>query len=224
MTTPQDPENRPQQEPYATPAPPPPQTDQPAGYQSSGHQPSGYQPAGYQPSGNQPAGYQAAGYEAYPSGANEPAKRGPGAAPKQVRISFWLWLATAALMTILSIAALAIMLANPQALVDIAKQSAGGDQGLTDEQLRTGLVAFQVFFTVAAVVVAGLLVFFAVKARAGRPWARTWLNVTGIVALLLSMFGFTLLSLLVVLPLVAAVFLLYTPASKEYFEAAKRLR
>lgn len=218
MTTPQDPENRPQQEPYATPAPPPPQTDQPAG-----HQPTGYQPAGHQPAGDQPAGYRAAGYQAYPGGADELSRSPVRTAPKQVRTSFWLWIATAAIMTVLAIAALAIMMANPQAVVDIAKQSAGGNQGLTDEQLRTGLIAFQAFFTVAAVVVAGLLVFFAFKARAGKPWARTWLNVAGIAALLLSMFGFTLLSLLVVLPLVAAVFLLYTPASKEYFEAAKRL-
>ncbi|MFT7836292.1 hypothetical protein Q5530_09080 [Saccharothrix sp. BKS2] len=210
MTTPQDPEHRPQQEPYATPAPPPPQSEQPAGYQSTGYQPAGYPSTGH-PSGG-----------GYPTPESEVPGAASRTAPKQVRISFWLWLATAALITILAVAALLIMLANPQAVVDIAKQN-GGSQGLTDEQLRTGLVAFQVFFTVAAVVVAGLLVFFAVKARAGRPWARTWLNVTGIVALLLSMFGFTLLSLLVVVPLVAAVFLLYTPASKEYFEAAKRL-
>lgn len=222
MTTPQDPENRPQ-EPYATPAPPPP-TDQPAGYQSAGPlQDSRPQDDYPQPGGHIPSyprtGYPETGY----SDTDPSVGRTSSAAPKEVRISFWLWLASAILLTLLSIAALASVLIDPQAVVDLAKETAGGNQGLTDEQLRAGLIAFQIFFTVAGVVLSGLMVFFAVKARAGRPWARTWLNVVGIAALLLSMFGFTLLSLLIVLPIAAAIILLYMPPSKEYFESAKRL-
>ncbi|QFZ23582.1 hypothetical protein [Saccharothrix syringae] len=230
MTTPQDPGSRPsqEQEPYATPAPPPP-NEQPAGHQAGGYQPgpdesSGHQPAVGQAGGYQPAVGQSGGYRPapYPS-APEPTPGAPRpTAPREVRVSFWLWLVAALLLAVPSLIALAVVLKDPQAVVDLAKQ-AGNTQGLTDEQLRAALVGFQIFFSAASVVIAALMVFFAIKARAARPWARTWLNVVGVAALLLTMLGFTLVSLLVVLAVAGAIVLLYLPASREFFEAAKRV-
>ena len=84
-------------------------------------------------------------------------------------------------------------------------------------------IALGVVIGIIGVVLAALMVFFAFKARAGRNWARITLTVLGALVLLYHLFGFSLLGLVIVLVVAAAVVTMYLPASKAYFDSAKRV-
>ncbi|MEV1114072.1 hypothetical protein AB0I91_03320 [Actinosynnema sp. NPDC049800] len=183
MTTPQDPENRPPQQPYTppqqpyTPAPPPLSESELAR------------------SGGQPA---------VPE-------------PKEVRLSFFLWLASAILLVVSS----ALVLTQRETALEEARK-APPTPGITVEQLESTVTAILVFLVIMGVVLAGLMVFFALKARAGRNWARIALTVLGAAVFLYHLVGFSLVGLVIVLVVAAAVVTLYLPASKAYFDSVKR--
>jgi hypothetical protein len=222
VTTPQDPENRPpdsEQKPQQAPpppefvpAPPPPSEPQPTGTAFPA-QPNAGQPLAGQPLAGQP-------FAGQPPLAGQPFDGRPQTAePKEVRLSFWLWISGAALLVLTSL----LLFAQRDDLIDAARDAAT-NQGLTEEQLRTGATVLIAFSIVVSVVLAALMVLFAVKARAGRGWARTALTVSAVaVFLYLMVFGSSLIGLVVVVLVIgAAVVTLYLPASKAYFDAVKR--
>lgn len=189
VTTPQDPDNRPPQQPY-TPAPPPQQP---------------YTPTPPPLSESELAGHGGHAGPAVPE-------------PKEVRLSFFLWLAGAILLVVSSV----LVLAQRDMALEEARKAAP-TPGVTPEQLESAVTAVLVFLVVVGVVFAALMVFFAFKARAGRNWARITLTVLGAFVLLYHLFGFSLLGLVIVLVVAAAVVTMYLPASKAYFDSAKRV-
>ncbi|NUT50175.1 MAG: hypothetical protein HOV94_23115 [Saccharothrix sp.] len=185
MTTPQDPENRPSQQPYQAqqpyvPAPPPlSESELSANY---GHQ-----------------------APALPE-------------PKEVRISFFLWLAGAILLVVSSL----LVLTQRDAVLEEARKTAATTQGVTAEQVESLTNAILMISVIIGVVLAVLMVLFAVKARAGRNWARITLTVLGAMVCVYHLLGFSLVGLVIVLVVAAAVVTLYLPASKAYFDSVKR--
>jgi type IV secretory pathway VirB2 component (pilin) len=189
VTTPQDPENRPSQQPYPqqpypqqpyTPAPPPLSESELAA--SGGHQ-----------------------RPAVPE-------------PKEVRLSFFLWLAGAVLLAVSAL----LMLGDREAALEEAR-NVPATPGITVEQLESTITAILVFLVIIGVVLAGLMALFAFKARAGRNWARVVLTVLGVVVFLYNLFFAPNFVGLVLLPvLAAAVVTLYLPGSKTYFDSVKR--
>ncbi|MEU4739466.1 hypothetical protein AB0G02_03235 [Actinosynnema sp. NPDC023658] len=177
MTTPQDPEYRPPQQPY-TPAPPPLSESELAGY---------------------------------------PGQAAPSVPePKEVRLSFFLWIAGAVLLLVSAI------LVITQRDVAIQEARKTNTAGVTPDQLESAVTAVLWGLVVVGVVLAALMALFAVKARAGRNWARIALTVLGVIVALYHLIGFSLLGLLIVLVVVAAVVTMYLPASKAYFDSVKR--
>ncbi|MEV8442534.1 hypothetical protein AB0425_34590 [Actinosynnema sp. NPDC051121] len=189
MTTPQDPDNLPPQQPY-TPAPPPQQP---------------YTPAPPPLSESELAGHGGQARPAVPE-------------PKEVRLSFFLWLAGAILLVVSSV----LVLTQRDVALEEARK-APSTPGVTQEQLESAVTAVLVFLVIIGVVLAALMVFFAFKARAGRNWARITLTVIGAAVLLYHLFGFSLVGLIIVLVVAAAVVTMYLPASKAYFDSAKRV-
>ncbi len=189
VTTPQDPDNRPPQQPY-TPAAPPQQ------------QP--YTPPPPPLSESELAGHGAHQQPALPE-------------PKEVRLSFFLWLAGAILLVVSSV----LVLTQRETALEEARK-APPTPGVTAEQLESAVTAVLVFLVIIGVVLAALMVFFAFKARAGRNWARITLTVLGAAVFLYHLFGFSLIGLVIVLVVAAAVVTLYLPASKAYFDSVKR--
>ncbi|WP_367134603.1 hypothetical protein [Saccharothrix sp. HUAS TT1] len=140
-----------------------------------------------------------------------------GPAPKQLQISFWLWIAGAALLVLSSV----LILTEREEAIKAARD-AGGTQGLTEEQFVTTVTATLAVLVTIGVVLAALMAFFAFKARAGRNWARVSLTVLGALIFLFQMLAVSQLGLLIMLAVAAAVVTLYLPASKQYFDSVKR--
>ncbi|WP_158845194.1 hypothetical protein [Saccharothrix deserti] len=189
MTTPEDPENRPQQQPRQEP---PQQPQQP------------YLPP--------PPPLSESDLSGAPSFA-----RPETVQPREVRLSFWLWIAGAVLLVLSS----ALVLVQRDEAVEAARRA--GTQGLTEEQFQAAVTVSLVFVLVVGLILGALMAFFAFKAKAGRGWARVALTVLGVVVFLYHLLGFSLVGLLIVLVVGAAVVTLYLPASKAYFDAAKRV-
>lgn len=146
-----------------------------------------------------------------------PSGRPVAVEPKEVRLSFWLWITGAVLLVLSSV----LVLTQRDEAVEAARRAAG-TQGLSEEQFQAAVTASLVFIVVIGLVLGGLMTFFAVKARAGRGWARVSLTVLGAVVFLYNLLGFSLLGLIIVVVVGAAVVTLYLPASKAYFDAVKR--
>lgn len=178
VTTPQDPQNRSQQQPYV-PAPPPLSESELTG---------------------------SGGY-------GRPAV----AEPKEVRLSFFLWLATSLLLVV---SAVLIFTDRDVALEEARRTQA---EGVTPEQLEAAVNVVLVTFVVIGVLLAALLAFFAFKVRAGRNWARITLTVLGVIVLIFNLLSFTWLGVLIVLAAAGAIVAMYLPASKAYFDSAKRV-
>jgi hypothetical protein len=200
MTTPQDPQGQPN---YG----------QPDYGQSNTGQPNMGQPNYGQPS------YGQQGMPAAPP-LHEGELRGPQnvPAPTPVQVSFWLWVATA----VLGLVAAVIGFTQRDAALNAVR--AANVRHLSDAELETavtlGLVVAAVFF----VVLAGLYLLFAFKARAGRNWARIVLTVLTVLDVLFLATNFTLVSGLSTLLAVVAVVLLFLPASNAFYAASKRVR
>jgi len=138
-------------------------------------------------------------------------------APKEVQLSFWLWIATAALMVV---GALLILTQRDVVLAELRKADTSG---LTEEQLQSFATISVVFYVLVGVVLAGLFAFFAIKMRAGRNWARITLLVLGIIVLLYQVIGLTLIGLLTALVVLGGLITLNLKPSTAYF-AANRTR
>ncbi|MEJ2856554.1 MULTISPECIES: hypothetical protein [unclassified Saccharothrix] len=141
------------------------------------------------------------------------------AAPTEVRVSFWIWVAGAVLFGLGAIYALTqrdqfteAVRATPQA------------KDLAPDAIEAAATASWLFAVLLNVVLAGLLVLFAFQVRAGKSWARVVLAVLTALVLLIVLFGPSPLGLLTALLSIVGVVLLYLPNSKAYFDAVKRAR
>ena len=154
-----------------------------------------------------------------PMPAWEPAGPVKPAEPREVRTSFWLWIAGAVLLALSSL----LVLTQQDAAVEAARNSPGGTQGLTEEQFQAAVKATLVLVTGVGVVLGLLMAFFAFRLRAGRTWARVALTILGAVVFVYHLIGFSLVGLLIVLVVGAAIVTLYLPNSKAYFDSLKRV-
>jgi hypothetical protein len=217
---PQQPDAQP---PQGTPQPPPGYQAPPPGYQqpAPGYQAPGYQapPPGYQapPPGYQapPPGYQqAAGpNNAPPAGLGyaAPARNAFGldfnniaqrlkdttGVPQQLVISYWLWVAAAALGVVLGIINIAI--------------AAGQYSGLFVGAAITGLIIGLIF--------AAFYVFCAIRLKEGARWSRIVLTVLGALAVI-GLFSQILagsLTLIGSAAAVAAAIFMWLPESQKHF-------
>lgn len=139
--------------------------------------------------------------------------RGP--APKEVQLSFWLWIAGAVLSVI---GALFAFTQRDTLLEEVRKRPDAGS--FSEAQLDTVVTTGLIVGVVIALAFAGLYVLFAVKARAGRNWARialTVLTALGVLALVIG--GFSVAGILSTVVSVVAVVLLFLPASNQHFAA-----
>ncbi|RKT57898.1 hypothetical protein [Saccharothrix australiensis] len=137
--------------------------------------------------------------------------------PKEVRVSFWIWIAGAVLSVVGSLYALT----QRDEIADVLRRQPNASE-LSPEQFDAAVTTSVLFAVVLGVVFAGLYVLFAFKARAGRNWARVVLTVLTALGLLSTLFGASVSGLFTSLISVVAVVLLYLPNSKAYFDAVKR--
>lgn len=137
--------------------------------------------------------------------------------PRELTLSFWLWMTAAGLLLLSSL----FLVTQRDALVESARQANRG-RDFTEDQLQAGATGLLMIVLIGALVVGGLVVLFAVKSRTGRSWTRIALTVMAPVVFLYGMFlampGFSLVITLVV---AAAVVTMYLPGSKAYFDAVK---
>lgn len=153
---------------------------------------------------------------------NEPSPpHGASARPavaKEVQLSFWLWTAGAVLLVLSSV----LLMAQRDTLIDVFRERFAG-QGFTEEQVRAAVTLLITTSTIVSVALAGLAVFFAAKARAGRSWARIALTLVAVASFFyVLLFQLSVLGLLVLLVVAAAVVTLYLPGAKGYFDSVKR--
>ncbi|MBB5806335.1 hypothetical protein F4560_006103 [Saccharothrix ecbatanensis] len=138
--------------------------------------------------------------------------------PRELTLSFWLWMTAAGLL----LASALFLLTQRDALVESARQ-ASTDRDFTEEQLQAGATGLLMIVLIGALIVGGLIVFFAVKSRTGRSWTRVALTVMTPVVFLYSMFlAMPEFSLVIALVVAGAVVTLYLPGSKAYFDAVKK--
>jgi hypothetical protein len=163
----------------------------------------GQQPYGQQPYGQSP-------YAQYPS--EQPQTAGSTGVPQLVNISFWLLIASAAIFVISMLTGLT-QLDDPVFRQTFEQQVEGTGAGVTYEDIK-GIIAGTL--VVFAIIGAGLYLLVAFFVRKGKNWAR----ILGTVFAALSVFGlFGIPSLATVGTLlgIAAIVLLYLPASAPYF-------
>jgi hypothetical protein len=158
---------------------------------------------GQQPYGQSP-------YAQYPS--EQPQAAGSTGVPQLVNISFWLLIASAAIFVISMLTGLT-QLDDPVFRQTFEQQVEGTGAGVTYEDIKGVIAGTLVVF---AIIGAGLYLLVAFFIRKGKNWAR----ILGTVFAALSIFGlFGVPSLGTVGALlgIAAIVLLYLPASAPYF-------
>ena len=170
----------------------------PAQYGQSGAPQYGQQPYGQSP------------YAQYPS--EQPQPSGSTGVPQMVNISFWLLIASAAIFVISMLTGLTT-LDDPMFRDAFETQIEGSGAGVTYEDMKGVIAGTLVVFAIIGLALYLLVAFFV---RKGKNWAR----VLGTVFAALSIFGLfgppsfatigTLLG-------IAAIVLLYLPASAPYF-------
>ncbi|MEW1823189.1 hypothetical protein AB0323_20710 [Arthrobacter sp. NPDC080031] len=211
-----------QQPPYGQPSAPQygqpsaPQYGQPSAPQYGQQAPQYGQQAPQQPQYGQPSvpQYGQGGPVTWPS--QQPAAT--SGVPQLVNISFWLMLA-AGLLTLIGIPFTIATLNSPagksmmdQALAGQGANASGIDTTSFINILVTGLVIFSVIF-------AGLYALVAFNVRKGKNWAR----ILGTVFAAISLLGLTQIGMgtITILLGIAAIVLLYLPASAPYFRKAQ---
>lgn len=143
-----------------------------------------------------------------------------GLPPGTVQLSFLLWVVEA----ILAIVSALLLFTQRDTVRDAIRQQPNADQ-LTSAEIDTLVTTSLVFGVVVAAIVAVLFLLFAVKARAGRNWARIVLVVLAVLTVgwqAAGGGGYAAIGA-VIIAIVAAV-LLFLPQSNEYYAAAKRPR
>ncbi len=161
------------------------------------------------------------GPEPYPqqdqSGAAPPY---PGQPPKEVELSFKLWIASIVVGLLGSILTFAMLDdIRQQAIDDIVASTPGTDPQLAESIVNASLIGGLVF----GLVLLGLEVLFIVKMRAGRNWARITLTVLGGIGVLGGLFSLgqpdltAVTSGLSALILIGAIVTMYLPGAQPWF-------
>lgn len=136
--------------------------------------------------------------------------------PMAVRVSFWMWLASAVIL----VAGSLLVVGRHRDVVEVIRRHppAGVDPSRYD-----ALASATITMTVVVGLVFGMLyVLLAIKVRARRDWARYTLTILTTLGALYDLYaGGTLYTLIGIVIALVAVALLYLPASSAYF-AAKR--
>ncbi|WP_156758031.1 hypothetical protein [Actinokineospora pegani] len=199
------------------------------------NQPSGQQPGQSPQYGQEPQygqapqyGQQPGQYQPMPSA--PPVGHGaPPARPKQVDTSFMLWLVNAGINILSFIVTLTI---GADILRDQVRDQVTVGGGLSESEIDSAVTAALTVSGVIAVGFFALYVLFAFKMRAGRNWARITLTVLGVLGVLSGLYSLAsgdggvvgiLLSVVQVVLIGTALFLMWQKPSTEYFEASKRV-
>jgi hypothetical protein len=141
-------------------------------------------------------------------------------APKEVQVSFWLWIAGAAL----SVVGALFGFTQRDALLEEIRKRPDAAQ-FSETQLDALVTSSLIVGVLIALVLAGLFVLFAFKARAGRNWARIVLAILAVLGVLaLGLGGVSAAGVLSTVMTVVAAVLLFLPASNRYFAAANPRR
>lgn len=172
-----------------------------------GQPPYGQSPYGQQPYGQQPYGQSP--YAQYPS---EQPGGGKGEVPQLVNVSFWLLIASGAIFVISLLLGLGD-LDNPMFRQEFERQLEGSGNQVSYNDIKGIIAGTMVVF---GIIGAALYVLIAVFVRKGRNWAR----ILGTVFAALSVFGLfgppTIATLGTAMG-IAAIVLLYLPATAPYF-------
>jgi len=163
----------------------------------------GQQPYGQQPYGQSP-------YAQYPS--EQPQAAGSTGVPQLVNISFWLLIASAAIFVISMLTGLT-QLDDPVFRQTFEQQVEGTGAGVTYEDMKGVIAGTLVVF---AIIGAGLYLLVAFFIRKGKNWARILGTVFAALSIF-GLFGVPSLGTLGTLLGIAAIVLLYLPASAPYF-------
>ena len=163
----------------------------------------GQQPYGQQPYGQSP-------YAQYPS--EQPQAGGSTGVPQLVNISFWLLIASAAIFVISMLTGLT-QLDDPVFRQTFEQQVEGTGAGVTYEDMKGVIAGTLVVF---AIIGAGLYLLVAFFIRKGKNWARI-LGTMFAALSIFGLFGVPSLGTLGTLLGIAAIVLLYLPASAPYF-------
>jgi hypothetical protein len=163
----------------------------------------GQQPYGQQPYGQSP-------YAQYPS--EQPQATGSTGVPQLVNISFWLLIASAAIFVIAMLTGLT-QLDDPMFRQTFEQQVEGTGAGVTYEDIKGVIAGTLVVF---AIIGAGLYLLVAFFIRKGKNWARILGTVFAALSIF-GLFGVPTLGTLGTLLGIAAIVLLYLPASAPYF-------
>lgn len=175
------------------------------------------------------AGYATPAYSGGPGPAEPPAR------PTSVTLAFVAWL----LMTALSLLSLIFVLTSPIWDRAVAAGARAADVNGVQIDASTLVNTVRITSVVGFLIGAALYLLFAFKMRAGRNWARVVLTVIGVLGVLSAVlptyrsvtvngttyvvqnYGIHWISLAL---LVAALVLMFVPASNAYFAAAKAYR
>lgn len=143
------------------------------------------------------------------------------APPTPVLVSFWIWIAGAALSVIGGV----IEIFQRNAIINsLAKAKPAGVSRDQYPQIANLTITVTV---IVALVFAALYVLFAFRIREGRNWARgvlTVLTVLGVVYDVLDVNSLSLSTIVSALIAIVAVILLYVPASSAFFAAVRARR
>lgn len=143
---------------------------------------------------------------------------GPAVArPKPVDNSFVLWLIGAGLYLVF------VILGTATGSTREGLERSFG-RPPTDAEVNTA----KIFGLVIGLAMIGLFVLFAFMMRAGRNWARITLTVLGGISIVLNLFGIRsagalnlIITLVLVVLVAAAIYLMYRPESNNYFSAGR---
>jgi hypothetical protein len=188
---------------------PPQYGQQPQQFGQQGTPPQyGQQPP--QPYGQAPQQYGQSPYAQYPS--EQPQGAAAGGVPKMVNNAFWMIIA-AGVLSVISILVAIPALEDPAMRRTFEEQMRAGGADVDFESIKGLVVSMMV---VVGLIGAGLYALVAFNVRKGKNWAR----ILGTVFAALSIFSLVPLSIGTVSALlgIAAIVMLYLPASAPYFQ------
>jgi len=138
-------------------------------------------------------------------------------APKQVTISFWLYIAAAAVSLISLIMSLASVATSRSAL---QHQLSSQGQKFSSSQLDALITVTTTIAVIIGIVFIAAYVIFALFMRRGANWARIVLLILTVLSLFEVASGYGLGALRAVLGVIATI-LIFLPAASEYFRTVK---
>ncbi len=168
----------------------------------------------YPPSGPEPEPYPQQGYPQQPYPGQSPT---PGQPPKEVELSFRLWIASIVVSLLESILTfVTIDDIRQQTIDDTIASTPGVDPQFIENTVNVVGLVFELALL-------ALVVFFSVKMRAGRNWARIVLTVLGALDVigglfLLGQYGLAALTFgLSALIIIAPIVTMYLPGAAPWF-------